>query len=702
MMPREGFQAAHACTLAGVSRAGFYRHYQEHAPRQADVELRDHIHRVVLEFRAYGSPRVTRELRHRGVVVNHKRVERLMRLDNLVALHKRKYVLTTDSRHTYAVYPNLAAGLELTATNQLWVSDITYVRLRETFLYLAVVMDAYSRRVVGWQLGEDLTAEFALAALNRALADRVEGLLREYRRLSNGRLTLRVLDPEPASDAEDSAALDGVSPVRLPGGEAMYLGLAVSCLDKTVPIPFVPAEREAALEYDVTRAVCQVLRPEKPLVGVVSVFPVLGEALPGANAARPPVWAAFSELGRDFRLTSVKLEMGIPEETRVLLFLHPPALSPKAQYAVDQFLLRGGRIMAFLDPASWVAEGDPVAQALNIPPDPSTLGPALLGAWGVRFDTGKIVADLRCMTQVKDARGRPTVAPALLSLGEENRNATDPLTSRLGVFNLPFAGCFEVTPADGLRRTDLLFSSDSSALMPSENAGRSGEVALRGFKPDHKPKLLAVRLDGCFRTAFPGGAPGTAAPGLRESRVESAVVLVADSDMLYDRACVQGARNSFGSSSAVPANDNIAFLQNAVEYLAGDENLLRIRSRTVKARPFTVVNDMLVVAGRKYQARLDKLENDLADVQEKLMAAQRRPEAADSAAILPPGQQRAVEEFRKAQAETRRQIKTMGRELRRDIDRLGFRLRMFNIALVPALVGLAGLAAWLVRRWRRS
>jgi len=173
MMQREGFQAAHACTLAGVSRAGFYRHYQEHAPRQADVELRDHIHRVVLESRAYGSPRVTRELRRQGVIVNHKRVERLMRLDNLVALHKRKYVFTTDSRHTYAVYPNLAAGLQPTAVNQLWVSDITYVRLRETFLYLAVVMDAYSRRVVGWQLGEDLSAELALTALNRALADRV-------------------------------------------------------------------------------------------------------------------------------------------------------------------------------------------------------------------------------------------------------------------------------------------------------------------------------------------------------------------------------------------------------------------------------------------------------------------------------------------------------------------------------------------------
>ena len=141
-------------------------------PAQADVEVRDLIQRIVLENRGYGYRRVTAELGRRGVVVNHKRVLRLMRLDNLLAVRKQRFVFTTDSRHTYAVYPNLAARLVLTAVNQLWVADITYVRLRETFLYLAIVLDAYSRRVIGWELGEDLSADLALGALNRALADR--------------------------------------------------------------------------------------------------------------------------------------------------------------------------------------------------------------------------------------------------------------------------------------------------------------------------------------------------------------------------------------------------------------------------------------------------------------------------------------------------------------------------------------------------
>jgi transposase InsO family protein len=172
MMPLEGFRADHTCQLAQVSRAGFYRHYTEHEPRQADVGVRDLIQRIVLESRGYGYRRVTAELGRRGVVVNHKRVSRLMRLDNLLAVRKQRYVFTTDSRHTYAVYPHLAANLVLTAVNQLWVADITYVRLRETFLYLAIVLDAYSRRVIGWELGEDLSADLALRALDRALADR--------------------------------------------------------------------------------------------------------------------------------------------------------------------------------------------------------------------------------------------------------------------------------------------------------------------------------------------------------------------------------------------------------------------------------------------------------------------------------------------------------------------------------------------------
>jgi transposase InsO family protein len=172
MMPREGFSVDAACHWAHVSRAGFYRHYEEHAPRQADVELRAAIQTISVDNRFYGYRRVTAELRAQGIAVNHKRVLRLMRADNLLALRKRRYVLTTDSHHPFAIYPNYVPKLQVSAMDQLWVADITYVRLRETFLYLAVVLDACSRRAIGWELGETLEASLAVAALRRALESR--------------------------------------------------------------------------------------------------------------------------------------------------------------------------------------------------------------------------------------------------------------------------------------------------------------------------------------------------------------------------------------------------------------------------------------------------------------------------------------------------------------------------------------------------
>ena len=161
-----------ACRAAQVSRAGYYRYFDQHAPRQAETELRDKIQRIALENRYYGYRRVTADLRLQGVIVNHKRVLRAMREDNLLSLRKRKFVVTTDSTHGRPVYPNLIAGLALTAPNQLWVADITYIRLLEEFIFLAVILDAFSRRVLGWELGESLQTSLAIRALDRAVLNR--------------------------------------------------------------------------------------------------------------------------------------------------------------------------------------------------------------------------------------------------------------------------------------------------------------------------------------------------------------------------------------------------------------------------------------------------------------------------------------------------------------------------------------------------
>ena len=142
------------CQLAEVSRAGFYRYLQQTAPEQADLLLRARLQELaVAHHRLRGYRMLTALLRREGQLVNHKRVLRLMREDNLLSLRRKKYVFTTDSAHTLPIYPNLARHVKLTALNQLWVADITFIRLRNEFVYLAVVLDAYSRRVIGWDLG---------------------------------------------------------------------------------------------------------------------------------------------------------------------------------------------------------------------------------------------------------------------------------------------------------------------------------------------------------------------------------------------------------------------------------------------------------------------------------------------------------------------------------------------------------------------
>jgi transposase InsO family protein len=172
-MSAEGRSVERMCALTGVSRASYYRHWHDSAPKREETALRDVIQRLAIANKHYGYRRIGALLRREGWCVNHKRVVRLMREDNLLCLRRAAFKPpTTDSNHDFKVYPNLARRLVLTAVNQLWVADITYVRLAEAFAYLAVLLDAFSRKVVGWAMEDHLKASLALAALEMALKRR--------------------------------------------------------------------------------------------------------------------------------------------------------------------------------------------------------------------------------------------------------------------------------------------------------------------------------------------------------------------------------------------------------------------------------------------------------------------------------------------------------------------------------------------------
>jgi transposase InsO family protein len=173
-MPLQGgLSIEHLCRLVGVSRRSFYRSLQERQPVEEEMEVRSAIQQIFLEHRRrYGYRRITAELRRRGMQINHKRVARIMREDNLLGIQPQRFVVTTNSNHKLEIYVNLAGRMKLTGINQLWVADITYIRLRAEFVYLAVILDAFSRKVVGWSLDRTLAARLTITALEQALVSR--------------------------------------------------------------------------------------------------------------------------------------------------------------------------------------------------------------------------------------------------------------------------------------------------------------------------------------------------------------------------------------------------------------------------------------------------------------------------------------------------------------------------------------------------
>ncbi|MGB5081144.1 MAG: GldG family protein [Burkholderiales bacterium] len=544
----------------------------------------------------------------------------------------------------------------------------------------------------------------------KAYGRRVEDLLAQFRQAGGGKVLIEKLDPEPDSDAEDSATLEGLEAQLLPSGDKFYLGLSVSYADRKVPLPALALDREPLLEYDLTRAIARATVTAKPVIGVMSALPVFGmppSPMTGGRPMEPQVFV--SELRRDYDVKRVGLDTDrIEDDIKVLVVIHPRGISERAQYALDQFVLRGGKLIAFLDPSAYFDQMGAMSGMGS--GTPSSLE-KLTKAWGLGFDPGKVVIDMRYVT----GAGARTL-PTLLSLNDAAFDPGDITTARLGSLLMPFAGVFTGKPAQGLSERVLIRTSPYSQLVDSFAAMTQGEGAVREFKPSGTEYPLAVRLTGKFRTAFPEGAPkaddkagkGAAAAktaaaqaadaGLKESAAENAVVLVGDSDFINDGAAVQ-IQEIFGQRIVVPRNGNIAFAQALVDQFAGDPALIKLRGRASAARPFTVIRDMEAKAQQAYLGKIRQLENNLTQTQEKLTALQKGRGTA-AGAILSAEQQTELENFRRKAAGTRLELKEVRRELRADSEALQFWTKVLNIALMPLLVTIAGIALALLRRRR--
>jgi ABC-type uncharacterized transport system involved in gliding motility auxiliary subunit len=532
-----------------------------------------------------------------------------------------------------------------------------------------------------------------------AYARRVHDMLRAYAEASGGKITVELIDPEPYSEEEDRAVGFGLQPITLDNGQTVaYLGVAgTNSTDDVDVIPLLSPERETFLEYDLTRLVYNLAHPEKPKIGMVSGLPLSGDPL---NEYRP--WEIYRQLGQLYDIRWMGGDISEFEDVDILMIVHPQSLSDKTLYAIDQFLLRGGKAMVFVDPHS---EAAALRQPRPGMGSTSSNLEKLFAAWGVSFDAKKVVADPTAARQVQYPSGNRTqIVDYLvwLSLGRHHFAADSPITGQLRRVNVATAGAIAVAEGSGLTFEPLLFSSRQAQLVDVDRVNLFPDplALLRDWQPEDHVRVIAARLSGTLKSAFADGPPAgveSQAEHLSEGRGPATLIVVADTDLLDDRSWL-ATQTLLGQEILIPVADNADFIANALDHLVGSGVFADLRGRDVALRPFTRLVELRREAEQAYRAKEQELLDRLKQLEDKLRALQLP--AGEGEAVLSADQREEIAKIRADILETRRELREVQYALRRDIETLQAGVRFVNIAAVPLLVALAAVVIALIRRAR--
>ncbi|HKE96766.1 MAG TPA: Gldg family protein [Povalibacter sp.] len=538
----------------------------------------------------------------------------------------------------------------------------------------------------------------------RAYAQRVRELLEEMAQRSRGKIKLNVIDPQPFSDDEDRAAEFGLQaiPAGL-SGESLYFGLAgTNSTDGREVIAYFQPEKEEFLEYDVASLIHRLANPKRPKIGLMSSLPVDASFDPASGGMRPG-WASIAQLHQLFDVQTLGTDIAsIGPDIDTLMLVHPHDLAPKTQYAIDQFIMRGGKLIAFMDPQS---ENDPQAAQMAqmggmMGGRSSTLGP-LLDAWGVTFDTGQVLGDRELGLTVALQQGQaPSQHIAIVGFNRASMNSKDVVTSALDSINVMTTGVLRKKAGATIEFEPLIQSSTNAALLPAAKVAFLPDSAslLDGFKASGERYAIAARIHGKLKSAFAAGAPEGAAPGekLAETKQDANIILVADTDILADPLWIR-TQNMFGQRVAIAWANNGDFLANALDNLAGSSDLISIRGRQSFFRPFTRVEDLRRRADDRLRATEKDLDRELRDTEQKLSQLQAN-RANQSELTLSPEQEAELTRFQQERVHIRKELRDVRRSLDVDIQRLGTRLKVINILLVPALIAVGAIVLAVSRR----
>ena len=580
-------------------------------------------------------------------------------------------------------------------------------------------------------------------------AQRVRELLDQYVAAAHGKIRLEVYNPQPFSDVEDRAVAFGLKGVPLnQQGEQVYFGLAATnSTDDQQVIAFFAPERERFLEYDLTKLIHSLAFPKKTVVGLMTTLPLEGDMMAMMRGRPSEPMAVIEQLQQLDNVKPVPMDIdAIPADVDVLMLVHPQNLSDKTLFAIDQFVLKGGKALVFVDPLSELQASHPSQIHPPSAPNSSDLE-RLFKSWGFEVPSKTVVGDRRNAQRVGvpvAGRGtRPLDYIAWLNLKAANLNHDDMITADLNHIMMASSGIIE--PLDGAKTTiePLITTSPDSTKIDAEKLSGLPDVAglLSQFKSDNKRYILAAHVTGIVDTAFPDGPPKPPEPAKPEAAAKPAatdppageaaaekpagaaaaptqpaeapaadwlktsaqpinVVVVADTDMLDDRFWMQ-TQDFFGQRIAVPTANNGDFVANAIEVLAGGNDLVGLRSRGTSARPFLVVDRIERDAQERYSAEERALQQKLKDTQTKLADLTGKDQA-NAPATLSPEQTKTIEEFRAEMLQTRRQLRNVQSALRSDIGRLKGMLEFLDIALIPIIVAAVAVVLGIVRLRRRS
>ncbi|MEO5560489.1 MAG: Gldg family protein [Dokdonella sp.] len=542
----------------------------------------------------------------------------------------------------------------------------------------------------------------------RTYFTQVREMLGEMASRSGGKLKLEVIDPLPFSEDEDRATSFGLQSVPVTAaGDKVFFGLAgTNSTNGQSVIPFLQPDKEAFLEYDVAKLIHELQTPKKPVVGLLSSLPIAADFDPATRQMRE-AWAVDQQWAQMFdlrKLDSATLKT-IDKDIDVLVVVQPKQLSDDAQYAIDQFVLRGGHLLAFVDPDADMeqASGDPNNPMAAMMADKSSDLPKLFKAWGVEYDPHKVVIDRARAAPISAGEGQPPVRhPGILGLTQAELNHDDVVTANLESINVWTAGFFDLAKdAKDVKLTPLIQSTSDASAVGSDRLRMLQDPTslLAGYKPAGAPFAIAARLTGKFKTAFPERKDAGA---LSESKdANGQIVLVADTDILSDRLWVQ-IRPFFGQKIMNAFANNGDFAVNALDNMAGSSDLISIRGRATSQRPFTTVDALKRTADERFRAKEQELQKELSDTERKLTELQ-GAKAKDQAQILSPEQKSELDNFLKRKLEIRKELRQVRRQLDAEIESLGTRLKLINIVLIPLLLTLAALAfAWWRRQRRRA